>query len=229
MITVRPVHRTDRSGFTLVEVLVALGLFAVVSTLLYGALRGISTARDIFEDRLRTDRRALLLLDRIATDLQGAVATTNGDTVGIVARDDSFGDAKASSVTFTAFTLPSTGSSRPSSGLVKRRYFPKIAEDGRRIDIHLEESELPRVTNKVPPRETRIAEGLTSFRVEWLDGDKWVGEWPPSEGKAAVLPYRARVTVVDAREERFVREVSLPLAGQEGALLNSGRRTRTTP
>jgi len=70
-----------------------------------------------------------------------------------------------------------------------------------------------------------VADGLRGFRIELYDGSAWVKEWPSGGGVKTTLPKKAAITLVDARGETYRREVPIPLAGQEGSMIWSGRRT----
>ena len=84
----------------------------------------------------------------------------------------------AATLTFTAFQLPDGDSGHPPAEIVKIRYFPKIGADGATIELHREQSDLPFVENKIPLRESPVADRLRGFRVEVYDGTTWLKEWP---------------------------------------------------
>ncbi|GAB4240195.1 MAG: hypothetical protein OHK0028_18270 [Deltaproteobacteria bacterium] len=214
-----------RTGFTLVEILLALSILSVLLLLLLSAFTGAVRVREALSDRSREYRRIRLLLDRIGTDLEGAVATTAREDSALTCREDRFSGMPAATLVFTAFQLPQTDGGRPPSEVVKIRYFPRVGPGGSTVELRREVSDLPFLENRIPPREAVVAEGLKGFRVELWDGAAWRKEWPPSGQGKIPLPKKAAFTLLDSRGGTFRREVPLFLAGQEATALQSGRRS----
>jgi hypothetical protein len=209
-----------------VEILLALSVLSVILLLLLSAFTGAGRAREILYSRSREFRQIRLSMDRIGTDLQGAFAASNRDDTALLCREDQFSGKPAATLVFLSFRLPETGGSRPPADTVKVKYFPRVGSDGASLELHREQSDLPLIENRIPSGESLIAEGLRGFRVELWDGAAWVREWPPSGRPKTALPKKAAVTLVDARGETFRREIPIPLAGREGAVTSSGRRTQ---
>jgi len=67
-------RRPNDSGFTLIEVIIAIAILAVMVTLNYQMLRGIVTAKELIEDRRDAMYIANSLLTRLSRELQLAVA-----------------------------------------------------------------------------------------------------------------------------------------------------------
>ncbi len=223
----RPARRYG--GFTLIEILLALAILAVVMLLLLSAFTGAVRARDILFGRSRDFRQIRLTMDRIGTDLQDAFASSVRQDSGLTCREDRFSGNPAATLVFTAFQLPETDGRRPPADVVKIKYYPKVGADGTTLDLYREESDLPFIGNKIPLREALVAEGLRGFRVELYDGSAWVKEWPSSGKPATSLPAKAAVTLTDGSGNTYRREIPIPLSGQEGVLTYSGRRRPSGP
>ena len=215
----------SRRGFTLVEVLLAFAIFAVVLVLLLASFTGAQRARDILSDRSRGYRQIRAGLDRIGTDLAGALAWIKVEGTGLTIRTDTFSGKDASTLVLTAFTLPEPGGPRPATDIVKVKYSARVAPDGSFLDLYREQSDLPLIENRIPTREVRIAERLTGFKVEAWDGTAWVKEWPPSGGTKTALPKRVAFVLTDAAGTEYRRVIPLVLAGQESTILFSGQRS----
>jgi len=213
-----------RGGFTLLEVLLALSVLSILLLLLLSTFTGATRVRETLSSRAREFRQIRLLLDRVGTDLMGSFAATTRPESALTLREDQLSGMPAATLTFTAFQLPDGDAGHPPADIVKIRYFPRIGADGGSIELHREQSDLPFLANKIPSRETAVAEGLRGFRIELFDGTTWVKEWPSGGGAATKLPRKAAITLVDARGETYRREVPIPLAGQEGNVTWSGRR-----
>jgi len=214
-----------RGGFTLLEILLALSVLSVILLLLLSAFTGAARVRGTLSSRAREFRQIRLVLDRVGTDLMGALAASAREESALSLREDQLSGMPAATLTFTAFQIPDGDSGHPPAEIVKIRYSPRIGTDGVTLDLRREQSDLPFVGNKIPLRESTVAEGLRGFRVEVFDGTTWVKEWPTGGGSKTALPRKAAVTLVGAGGETYRREVPIPLAGQEGNVTWSGRRS----
>lgn len=76
-------NRGAISGFTLIEVLIAIVLLAVISLLLWQSMGSAIGSKDRSEKRDQAYRGASLAVDRIARDLSMAVLYTSMDFLGI--------------------------------------------------------------------------------------------------------------------------------------------------
>lgn len=215
-----------RAGMTLVEVLLALGIFSAVAVLLLSSFTGADRARAILFGRAAEFRRIVLAQDRLASDLAGAFSSQAVSACRFSAREDRFGALRASTLSFTAFVLSDSSNNRPSGDLVKIRYFPRQSEDGRFVELRREVSAFPLIESRAAARETSVARDLSGFWVEFWDGASWTRQWPPAPGKETVLPARAAIVLLDSRGVEYRRAVFLPLAGQEANLPYSGRRSK---
>jgi type II secretion system protein J len=212
-------------GFTLLEILLALSVLSVILLLLLSAFTGAARVRETLSSRAREFRQIRLVLDRIGTDLICAFATSAREESALSLREEQLSGLPAATLTFTAFQLPDGDRSHPPAEIVKIRYFQRIGADGVTLELHREQSDLPFIGNKIPLRESPVAEGLRAFRVEVYDGTTWVKEWPAGGGSKTALPKKVAVTLMDKRGETYRREVPIRLAGQEGNVTWSGRRS----
>ena len=215
-----------RKGFTLIEVLLALAILSTVLVLLLSAFTGASRGLEVLTERSRQFRQIRISMDRIGADLLGAFSSPAVETTSFTCRADQFSGKPASTLIFTAFSLPDTSSPRPSTDIVKIRYYAKVGADGKTIDLYREQSDLPLIENRIPTTESRLATGLSGFRVEMSSGEKWSTEWPGGDAGAAKgrLPKRISFVLTDSLGKDFRRTVYLPLAGQEASILFSGKR-----
>ncbi len=217
----------SRRGFTLVEVLLAFAIFATVLLVILAAFSGAERARNVLSDRSRAYRQIRAGLDRIGTDLFGAFASDRVQSSALTVRTDDFSGKAASTLVLTAFSLPEPGEVRPTTDIVKVKYSARVAEDGSFLDLYREQADLPFIENRIDTREVRIAQRLSAFRVEAWDGSTWVKEWPPSGGRSTALPSKIAFALTDASGKEYRRVIPLTLAGQEAAILSSGKRSPT--
>jgi prepilin-type N-terminal cleavage/methylation domain-containing protein len=214
-------------GFTLVEILLALAILSVILVLLLASFTGAGRSLEILTERYGNFRQLRITMDRIGTDLEGAFASIGSEPTTFTCKLDQFSGKPASTLIFTAYVLPDITGARPPSDIVRIRYFPKVSEDGRSIEIHREQSDLPLIENKILTVESRLAINLQGFRVELYDGSQWQTEWPKSGGNKWALPKKINLVITDSQGEVFHRTLLLPLAGKEATGLYSGKRGLT--
>lgn len=211
-------------GFTLVEILLTLAIFSGIMVLLLSAFTGADRTREILSGRSRDFRQLRIALDRIGTDLSGAFSSEAHESTALSCVEDRFSGKPASTLIFSAFILEEDAIGKPSTDLVKIRYFPKVGPDGRFVELHREESFLPLIENRIPTREALLADRLSGFRVELFDGKEWKEQWPPDGGTKSALPKKAAVILIDSQGTEYRKEIRLFLAGQEGSVPYSGKR-----
>lgn len=224
------VRRPDRrGGMTLLEVLLAMGIFASILVLLLSSFTGADRARSVISSRAREIRRIQMTLDRLASDLAGAFSSDAVEACGLAGREDLFGKLRASTLSFTAFVPPDVSADPPEGDLVKIRYFPRQTADARFLELRRETSVFPLIESRVPAREVLLSDELLAFRVEYFDGVSWVRDWPPPGKTRSAMPQRILVSLTDSRGVEYRRMVPIPLAGQASLLPYSGRRKAQAP
>lgn len=188
-------------GFTLLELLVALAVFAVVAVMAYGGLQGMLDARE------HTRQSALRL-----GELQFAVSLFADDLRQSVPRGvrDAYGDP-----------LPALAGERDGIELTRAGHANPV--EARRASIQrvrwgVESGALARwswpVLDRTPgsvPAERRLLEGVRGLELEYRIGETWRRQWPP-DGAAAPppLPRAVRVTLDLADWGTVQRLVLLP-------------------
>ncbi len=163
-------------GFTLLELLVALSIFAVIAVLAYGGLGTVLDQRSATEasaERLAALQKTYLIIQR--------------DIEQLVPRPirDEFGDPAPAIIGGTAFQLTRGGWSNP---LGTRR------SSLQRVGYALEEQELIRYSWLVLdraqdslPRRQVLVDDVNSMRVRYLDAeDNWQDQWPPAQQTAGI-------------------------------------------
>jgi general secretion pathway protein J len=177
----------NNSGFTLLEVLIAVVLLGILSAALYGSYFGVLKARDRASSGMESRRELGTTLDLIRREVASAVYNNTDKRLHFVVEDrDNFG---APSSTLELTTLAPSGQTRSESGIVVVTY-KMVEKDKKRIlvrqerDLFSEESTIPAFPQM---------EQISSFLVECYDGSKWVKSWNGAINFK--LPNSVRVTV----------------------------------
>jgi general secretion pathway protein J len=175
-------NRCVESGFSLIELLVALAVFSIMAALAYGGLNSIARTRGELakqEDAFRDLMRAVTTLDR---DLRQTVARSVSGSVGQIL--PAFAGT-ASSLEFTRLGFANPQAETRSNlervlyeldaGALKRGNYPVL-------------DRAPNTT----PQITTLRGGVTDFRLRYLaPGNRWFDVWPPPQTTDARLLPRA--------------------------------------
>lgn len=162
-------------GFTLLELIVALAVFAVLSVMAYGGLSSVLDLSGATERRAERLGRVLFAVTLLERDLEQAVDRAPRKELGAGAVPALFSD----SVDGVLFTLTRAGFPNP------------LAEprgDLLRVSYRFADQALERTTWQVldPPSGSQashsgeLLDGLEAVSVRFLDhGGNWQDRWPP--------------------------------------------------
>ena len=194
----------DRRGFTLVELLVALAIFAILSGFAYRGLAAMLDSRAALQRESRKWRDVSLFVGRLERDLSAVLPRT---AVG------------PSGATLAAVSS-SLGTVNDGEGLALTRSGSPLQENAlaapQRIAYRLDGDRVQRLSwagvDAAPREEPAAVTVLAPVRAlsfRFLDprDDEWRTAWP---GGSELLPAAVEVTVQLASGERVVRLVDLP-------------------
>jgi general secretion pathway protein J len=185
------------SGFTLLEVLIAVVLLGILSAALYGSYFGVLRARDRASSGMESRRELGATLDLIRREVSSAQFNRTDKRLRFVVEDrDSFG-TQSSTLELTTL-VPTAGQNRKESGIITVAY--RMAEKNKTRILTRQERDL------FSEEETVLAypqmEQITAFLVECYDGSKWVKSWDSAIN--GTLPKGVRVTVQIEEEGKTV-------------------------
>jgi prepilin-type N-terminal cleavage/methylation domain-containing protein len=202
------------AGFTLVELMIAIVLLAIILTLLYTSFFQISTGTKRLQEQLAQQQEVRLLLKMIGDDLQavqyfgGFVEDGEGRKSGLVAEEHAEGNEKFSRVHFHA--------------AIPARFYPQVPPERdpgmHEVAYWVEPSKEDRERLVLMRREdfyldddmeeggvsVRLAGEVRAFLVEFLPvkrrteeyEDDWVLEWDSADRpKNEPMPMAVRVTL----------------------------------
>lgn len=192
--------RSRQQGFTLLEVVVAVALFAVVAALAYGGLDSVLRARGQLEAQADQLARLQFAVGQIERDLRAAAARPVRD---------GFGRRQPALVgTSTGIELSRHGYA---NGLDARRAEIERAAY-RRMEDRLQRLRWP-VLDRAPgtlPEQVELLEGVSDFRLRYFarsgrEHDRW-----PAPGSSEPLPVRVEVEIEVEGLGRVHRLLELP-------------------
>jgi general secretion pathway protein J len=201
------VTRPEQRGFTLLELLVAMTVFAIVSALALGGLNAVVTQQTIAKDQLR----------RLG-DLQRAMRVITGDFAQLNPRyvRDVLGQSSE----------PPLVTDQSSDNIVRlsrggwRNPVPVARGTLQRVQYRIEDEELIReywlVMDSplgIDPRSETLLENVNEVEIEYLDGaSQWTTQWPPiaqSSADSYVYPRAVRINLDLADWGEIIRVVDL--------------------
>ena len=178
-------------GFTLLEVLVAIAIFAMISAMAYSGLANVLRANEHIEKERAAWRELSLLYLRMEEDIGQACPRTIRDAYGVTlpAMQAQATDSRALGAAAIEFTrggiflpvLDDTGTQQTPSQ-AKR----PVRSDLQRVAYRLNEGVLSRLTwpdlDRAPqsrPQETVMLKDVTEFQLRYYAPKAgWVDKWP---------------------------------------------------
>ena len=168
-------------GFTLVEILIAIALFAIISVITYTTLTSainVSNHTSEVAQRLADIQRVLMLMER--------------DLVQMAPRPvfDEYGEEQPafliSDLSNEGFEFTRGGYQNPAR--LNRSLLKRVAYEVRNDELYRKTWQvLDRATQTEPEFEESLMKGVTRFEVTVYD-DKWVEKWPPERSDSQEQP-----------------------------------------
>ncbi|MCP5092356.1 MAG: type II secretion system minor pseudopilin GspJ [Gammaproteobacteria bacterium] len=200
--------RNLHSGFTLIEVLVALAVFGVMSLLAYMSLGQTLSNSDMLSERMDRLQSVQRTISYLSSELLQTVPRSVRADLGnepLPALQSSLG---------SEFALQLTHGGWPNSAGVPRSTLQRTAyriEDGELIRYHW--NVLDRTVSNTP-FVTVMLENIDSLTFRFLSGtDDWTDQWPPlSTGARAVssnLPRAVEIVLALPDEGEITRVVEV--------------------
>ena len=196
-------HRKGkRSAFTLLEMLVAMGLMSLLAASLYASLHIGFKARDSAVAAIEPVRTAQLAIALLREDIESALPPTGimaGEFNGQDAQDSEGRDADTLLLHSSAHGPLQT---ERACGIRKIELALTSLPDGtqhvlvRRITTNLLAPET------VEPEEETLCRGVLGFNLSYFDGSDWLDNWD-SSSQGNLLPLAVEVTL---EVERAVAE-----------------------
>lgn len=244
--------RRRRAGFTLIEMLAVMLLLSLVVTAAVSVYLQLSRESNAAAVRLRTTRRTVAALDRIARDLEGTVLVAKPDAVDplqhpwVFFAEPSRRGGAADRLRFTTRSHRPRGAAANESDLAVVAYGLREGETGDVELVRWSSPHLPEgLDRSVPLRDEDgaevLSEGVRAFALRFLSEEgAWQDAWDSSAlAEASRLPLAVEVAlaladdpeadglapdaVAEEETETLVRRVLLPLRPLDFEALFAGR------
>lgn len=189
-------------GFTLVEILVAISIGAILLTTIYGVFSSVSGARDRLEAVGEEYHQARVLYDRMASEIRSGYFNTASKQTRLVGSSNTQGHPFLEFS--TTLSTPLFGG-RP-GGISLVRY--EQLEMEREVRLYRNEWPLLNAQSEQDPQ--LLITGLKTFSLRYFDGSDWQDEWDSRQMGA--LPKMIELTVeveVDEQVHSFLSTIEL--------------------
>lgn len=178
-----------RGGFTLLELLIALVLLAVLATALYASFFTVVKARERGAEGMEARRELGATLDLLRREIAAALVSDSDKRLHFVVEDRDNFARPTSIIELTTLALPQTSQVVRESGIRTVRY--EMLEKEGRLLLTRREQDLFFDLRDVRPYPQM--ERISGFLVECHDGTKWLKSWDSSLNSG--LPGMVRITV----------------------------------
>ncbi|HEY7087382.1 MAG TPA: type II secretion system protein GspJ [Tepidisphaeraceae bacterium] len=217
-------HRRRHHAFTLLELILAMAMVAMLSLTLYATFNVAWKAKRRAEATVRPTRTIAIAIDMITRDLDSMVppnpqsaTTANLYLAGpFVGEQDGGVGSEADWVEFCCLGSDATGINVGSgtglgTGVAAPTDDNPTAEGIRRVDWGLRTDVTPsvlvrRVTRNllaptdVDPEEQVICRNVKSFSVKYFDGQDWYEDWDSTQQQDNAIPLLVQVDLVINQE-----------------------------
>jgi prepilin-type N-terminal cleavage/methylation domain-containing protein len=214
----RILTRSAPRGFTLIEMMLAIGVLALILTMLASAFSTIAHSKVHAEGRLMVDREGRSLLWQLTKELRNAVQTPyTVSNVALFGSGHMGNGAPIDTITMSTF---SGGHRRALTGLTPETIvtYNLIANPDQQGWYLLQRSQQSvLLTTAVTPQTTTLANNILSLHFRYFDGQRWGESWESSSlPQGRQLPVAVAIQIQMAapggRVMDFATQVTVPMA-----------------
>jgi len=180
-----------RTGFTLIEVMVASTIGAFIMLVAVGSLRAITASTERVDRSISTAAEVRFASNMLTRDLINFYRDENIENTKLIGTFTELGEGSTSYLVFYTVGRAKARIDQPEGDIYEVEYYLTMDED---------KSLLMRRLWPNPDKETEpggiltvIAEDIEVFQIRYYDGEEWSTEWPE---EMEVLPQLIEVSIV---------------------------------
>ena len=215
-----PTHRAP-SGFTLIEMMLAIGVLALILTMLASSFSTVVHSKVHAEGRLIVDREGRALLWQLTKEFRNVVQTPySASNVALFGNGHMSNGAPIDTITMSTF---SGGHRRALTGMTPETIvtYNLTANSEHPGWFMLQRSQQSGLlTSAGSPQNTVLANNILSLHFRYFDGQRWGESWESTSlPKGRQLPVAVAIQIQMAapggRVMDFATQVTLPMAIQQ--------------
>ena len=219
------VHRANRSitftaGFTLIEVMIALSILAVVLVMLAGSFHAVATGKVQGENRLVSDQQSRTLLMGMSNEIRGAAQTPNtASQVVVLGTGRMVNRVPLDSISISTLD---PGHRRSLEGFgaedtIAYATTPNPAHPGWYILTRTQASSLLTGGASAPDATAALADNLVGLHFRYFDGTTWTESWdsqslPPGSQLPQAIAIDLIMAAPNGAQLKLSTMVSVPMA-----------------
>lgn len=180
-----------KTGFTLVEVVVATTIGTFIAVVAVGALKAVTAGAKMVEANINTAAEVRFAAKTIRRDLVNMYRPSNTRDTKFIAIADDSGTATSSYLVFYTVNRTKARALEPEGDVYEVEYFLMVDEEKSVLMRRL----WPNPNDDLEPGGilTVIAEDIEVFEARYFDGEEWTYEWPE---EMQTLPLLVELNIV---------------------------------
>ncbi len=182
----QPIYRScdDTRGFTLIEVMIAMAILAVMAMLIYTSLSQTISSKDDVEKRDELGHSANLVLNKMTLDLQMAFLLTGPEFLGSDGKMKTAFIGKEDRVDFSSLSHVRYFKDSKESDYAEVGYFVEDDKEdpGNKLLVRRESKLIDDKPTEGGTSEAMV-EGVKEFHLEYYDSNKkeWLKSWDSTQ------------------------------------------------
>jgi general secretion pathway protein J len=208
------------AGFTLIELMLAVGLLGLILTMLWGSFAAISRSKVHAESRLITDEQARSVLWQISRELRSLAMTPEIQSRTLLVGEGQMQNGMPlDTITFATFD---GGHRRSLSGFGAEQIvsYRAVPNPDQRSMFMLTRGERSALLTQVSPNlasQMILAENVRSLHFRYFDGSRWQESWnsqalPPGQNIPQAISVDLTLAGPRGKLVSFTTSVFLPIA-----------------
>ncbi len=220
--TTRPVPtRRAPRGFTLIEMMLAIGVLAMILTMLASSFSTIAHSKVHAEGRLIVDREGRALLWQLTKELRNAVQTPYVvSNVALFGSGHMGNGAPLDTITLSTYSgghRRAVNAMTPET-IVSYNLSPNPDQPGSYLLQRSQQSGL--LTSAVSPQTTTLASNVLSLHFRYFDGQRWSESWesaslPQGRQLPVAVAIQIQMAAPGGHKMDFATQVTVPMAIQQ--------------
>ncbi len=177
------------SGFTLLELVVATAMVAIMALSLYAAMGVGFRARQSVREQTQAARQAAIVLDLVERELQSVMPPTGVLAGPMIAYANGTTGSEADTIEFYAVGADADTGDDPLGEGIRR---VQIVPSGDTLVMRVERNLLSSV--QTPVEDQLLARGVRAFGLRYYNGYGWQPEWDSTQ-LGNILPVAVEITI----------------------------------
>jgi len=188
---------SKKTGFTLVEVMVAVTIGGFIMLVAVGTLKAITSSAEMVDTNISAAAEVRFAMNLIARDLANFYRDENNENTKLIGTTEESADGNISYLVFYTLNRMKARADQAEGDIYEVEYSLLKNEDSSLLMRRL----WPNPNEEYEPGGILavIAEDIDIFEVRYFDGEEWSNEWPE---EMEDLPQLIEVSIVGKEQSR---------------------------